>query len=213
MIIEPFAGSARYALEYFDREILLVDKYDVIIKIWKWLQIAAPSDVMAIPNFKTGDNINNYKFDCEEQRMLAGFLIGFGFYSPRQTAKPRLRNRPGALIYTRNLIANSLFKIRHWKIQLGSYEDIENYNATWFIDPPYQFGGHCYKESNKKINFQALGEWCQTRNGQTIVCENSKANWLPFKPMITQRVLKGNCNEVIYSNEVTAFDNIQLKLL
>lgn len=32
-IIEPFAGTARYALKYFDRDILLVDKYEVITKI------------------------------------------------------------------------------------------------------------------------------------------------------------------------------------
>ena len=30
-IIEPFAGSARYALKYFDRDVLLVDKYEVIV--------------------------------------------------------------------------------------------------------------------------------------------------------------------------------------
>ena len=44
-IIEPFAGTARYALKYFDREVLLVDKYDVIVKIWKWLQLCSPSDI------------------------------------------------------------------------------------------------------------------------------------------------------------------------
>ncbi len=39
-IIEPFAGTARYALKYFDRDVLLVDKYDVIVKIWRWLQLS-----------------------------------------------------------------------------------------------------------------------------------------------------------------------------
>ena len=33
-IIEPFAGSARYALKWFDRDILLVDKYPVIVDLW-----------------------------------------------------------------------------------------------------------------------------------------------------------------------------------
>jgi len=32
-IIEPFAGSARYALKYFDREVLLVDKYEAVVRI------------------------------------------------------------------------------------------------------------------------------------------------------------------------------------
>ena len=36
-IIEPFAGSARYALKWFERDILLIDKYDVIIDLWNYL--------------------------------------------------------------------------------------------------------------------------------------------------------------------------------
>lgn len=32
-IIEPFAGSARYSLKYFDRDVLLVDK-DVFILVY-----------------------------------------------------------------------------------------------------------------------------------------------------------------------------------
>ena len=59
--------------------------------------------------------------------------------------------------------------------------DLENEEATWFIDPPYQFGGHEYKCSNKQIDFAKLAEWCEDRNGQAIVCENTKATWLPFK--------------------------------
>lgn len=41
-IIEPFAGSARYSLRYFDRDVLLVDKYEVVVRIWKWLQHCSP---------------------------------------------------------------------------------------------------------------------------------------------------------------------------
>ena len=37
-IIEPFAGSARYSLKYWQNDVLLVDKYDVIIKIWNRLK-------------------------------------------------------------------------------------------------------------------------------------------------------------------------------
>jgi hypothetical protein len=34
-IIEPFAGTARYSLRYFDHDIFLVDKYEVVVKIWQ----------------------------------------------------------------------------------------------------------------------------------------------------------------------------------
>lgn len=32
-VIEPFAGSTRYALRYFDRDVLLVDKYEPVVRI------------------------------------------------------------------------------------------------------------------------------------------------------------------------------------
>src|SRR5690606_8192533 len=79
-------------------------------------------------------------------------------------------------------IADNLFKIRHWKVALKEYKDIENINATWFIDPPYQFGGKYYR--HRKIDYVYLKDWCLSRKGQVIVCENSKANWMEFKPLV-----------------------------
>lgn len=49
-IIEPFAGAAKYSLKYFDREILLVDKYKVVIDIWKWLQLCSTKDIDRLPH-------------------------------------------------------------------------------------------------------------------------------------------------------------------
>ena len=45
-IIEPFAGSAKYSLKYWQNDVILVDKYDVVINIWKWLQQCSKSDIM-----------------------------------------------------------------------------------------------------------------------------------------------------------------------
>lgn len=204
-IIEPFAGSARYALRYFEKEVLLVDKYDVIVKMWKWLQQCSEQDILTLPRFKMGDNINDHKYDCEEQRFLIGFLVGFGFADPRKTASPRLRNRPNAMNYTIKRIASQLFKIRHWEIRSGSYEDIANERATWFIDPPYEFGGHVYRFSNKKIDFKNLASWCKSREGQVMVCENTKATWMNFKPMVIQNVLSGSNYEAIWTNMPTSY--------
>ena len=44
-IIEPFAGSARYSLKYFDRDILLIEKYEPLVKLWRWLQVATEKDI------------------------------------------------------------------------------------------------------------------------------------------------------------------------
>ena len=46
-VIEPFAGSARYALKYWQKEVLLVDKYDVITDIWTYLINATEKDIEA----------------------------------------------------------------------------------------------------------------------------------------------------------------------
>ena len=55
-IIEPFAGSARYALRHFEKDVLLVDKYEVIVKIWKWLQTCSEGDILGLPHkFKPFD--------------------------------------------------------------------------------------------------------------------------------------------------------------
>ena len=109
-------------------------------------------------------------------------------------------------------IAKTLFKIRHWKIIHGSYEDLENVEATWFIDPPYKFGGEHYKESSKNLDFAELGKWCKSRNGQVIVCENTKADWLPFLPMKEMSGSKHKTIEAIWSNHKTNYDDIQQSL-
>lgn len=211
-IIEPFAGTARYSLQHFEKEVLLVDKYDVIINIWKFLKAASEKDIMSLPEIKAGQNINELNWDCEEQRNLVAFMIGFGFTSPRKTAIPRLRNRPNAFKYTRKRIASELFKIRHWNFRIGSYEEIENEECTWYIDPPYQFGGHAYVKSNKHIDFEKLKSWCMERKGQVMVCENTKATWMPFKPMVVQNVLTGAHSEAIWTNFETSCTVNQLDL-
>lgn len=211
-VIEPFAGTARYALKYFDRNIILVDKYEVIGRIWRWLQKCSPGDITSLPRFKAGDNINDHIYNCEEERFLVGFLVGFGFTSPRDTATPRLRNRPNGMNYTINRIASQLWKIKDWQIITGDYTDCPDLEATWFIDPPYQTGGHAYVKSNKHLNFENLGEWCKSRKGQVMVCENTSADWMDFKPMIIQNVLSGKTSEAIWTNQKSAFDFEQMKL-
>lgn len=213
-IIEPFAGSARYALKYFDREVLLVDKYEVIVKIWKWLKLCSPNDILTLPrSFKLGQTLNDFTFDCEEAKLLMGFIIKGGNQSPViKPSKRRVVNRPNGINYSIKQIASNLFKIKHWEIMHDSYENIPNEEATWFIDPPYQFGGHAYVMNNRKLNFSQLSEWCKNRQGQIIVCESNKADWMDFIPMQKQYGTTGAQNEVIWSNEKTAFDNVQMEL-
>lgn len=209
-IIEPFAGSARYSLKYFEKDILLVDKYDVMIKIWKWLQQCSEKDILKLPRVKHTETLNDFTFDCEEAKLLLGFIIKINDASPCLTPSPRLANRPNRVNFQLQSIAKNLFKIKHWNIVLGDYADIENQEATWFIDPPYQFGGEYYVEN--KIDFPALSSWCQSRKGQVIVCENSKANWMPFNPLKEQRGCQKSTMEVWWTNQPTSSVNKQLSI-
>lgn len=214
-IIEPFAGSARYALRHFEKDVLLVDKYEVIVKIWKWLQTCSEGDILGLPHkFKPFDKIDDFKFDCEEAKLLMGFLINAGVSTPMRTVSEMAGGwRNWSWYNTLKSISQNLFKIRHWEIRHGTFCEIENERATWFIDPPYQFGGHKYKHSNKKIDFKSLSEWSKCRNGQVIVCENEKADWMDFVPIISRRgSANGVQKEVIWSNMPTAYHNLQTKL-
>lgn len=210
-VIEPFAGSARYSLKYFENDVLLVDKYEVIVKIWKWLQLCSEKDVLSLPRrLMPGQTLNDFTFDCEEAKLLMGFLIKKAIERP--CIKPTewvTVQRPNFTNYSLQRIAKNLFKIKHWEIRHGSYDEIENQTATWFVDPPYQFGGHAYVMSNKKINFSELGEWCKSRNGQVIVCETMKAEWMDFKPLVQQRGSKGAQKEAIWTNHKSNYDNVQ----
>lgn len=178
-IIEPFAGSARYSLKYFDRDVLLVDKYQVVVDVWHYLQQASEKDILGLPKMKKGDDIRKYGLSNGETLLLS-FLASNGIASPRYTVSKFAEYENGHQNdYKR--IAGNISKIKHWKIICSDYKDIENQKATWFIDPPYQDGGKHYKFSD--IDYQSLSEWCKSREGHIIVCENTKSDWLPFLPM------------------------------
>ncbi len=212
LIIEPFAGSARYALRFWDRDVILVDKYKVIIDVWKWLQKCSYNDINSLPRMTFGEHVDDYTWDCPEQRDFMGFLMGFATEAPRRTVTVKLKERPNYLNYSLQRIAKQIEHIKHWDIRLGSYEDLENQEATWFIDPPYSLsGGDKYKNGSNKIDFMELGKWCKSRNGFVIVCESVEATWLPFKKLKRAKTQRGYLTEGIWCNQPTAFDNEQLK--
>lgn len=209
-IIEPFAGAGQYSLfgNNWKKQVILIDKYKVIVDIWKYLIRAKKEDILKLPDMFENNNIDNHNELLPEEKYLIGFCINCGSACPKKTAKKYNNWNKQKII-----IANNLYKIKHWKVFYNEYINIPNKKATWFIDPPYQFGGEWYRESNKKIDYQSLGEWCKSRKGQIIVCENTKANWLDFKPL---RQIQGarntNTVEAIWSNHKTNYDAVQQSL-
>lgn len=207
-IIEPFCGSARYSLKYFDRDVTICDKYDVVIKIWKYLQNCSKKDILGLPKLTLGLDIRGLNIS-EEERLFLGMNAGISSMAPRNKVSSFAAIQNGRKNKYK-IIADNLFKIKHWEILLSDYSDLSNDFATWFIDAPYQFGGHAYIEGD--INFNDLKKWSIERNGHIIVCENTKANWMKFKPITKIHGAMSRTTEAIWSNFPTNYDCEQFDL-
>lgn len=179
LIIEPFAGSARYSLEYFEKDVKLFDNNQLIVDIWNYLISASEKDILNLPDIDSHVSIDNYYYLTPTEKALIGFNLARGKAKPRKIGH-------GQNNWNQNKIkiASQLYKIRHWKIEYSDYQNINNELATWFIDPPYK---DTQIKSNSDryptgdgIDYEYLGNWCINRNGQVIVCEGGTANYLPF---------------------------------
>jgi len=184
LIVEPFCGSARYAVKYgLTRDVWINDKYKVIYDIWVWIRSASKSDIYGLPKLKSkGDSLENIKSLSEPERNLLGFATGVGRAQPCNKISAFGSARDGT-VQLRKALLRLCGRISHWRITNWDYSKITNKQASWYIDPPYQFFGHHYKHNEKSIDFKHLGQWCLERKGQVMVCEAGKANWLPFVPL------------------------------
>jgi hypothetical protein len=196
-VIEPFAGSACYSLLHYTKDILLVDYDPTIARLWKWLIQATPKDINALPDTNEG------MMDGPEKDLI-------GFWYVKGAVKPAPRPYGWAKSgrwdnqywsdRTRARIATQVEYIKHWKVVEDCYTSILNTEATWFVDPPYVNAGKHYVHSD--IDYDGLAEWCRDRLGQTIVCEQEGATWLPFEPFKKIKSLRtGKSAEVFWCNE------------
>ena len=208
-IIEPFAGSACYSLFhgwknsnqhvlFGCQKVKLFDVNEKICILWKYLIEAKESEILELPLLKPNQRIP------QDLPLGAQYLIGFwcskAATSPQKKMAATARTDLGHWSENiRNRVANQLKYIRHWTIEERCYTEIPNQEATWFVDPPYLVGGKKYTYS--QIDYDFLGEWCQSRLGQIIVCENEAASWLPFKYLHTTKGLKNNTVEKYYSRK------------
>ena len=197
-VIEPFAGSAAYAMEYFDKKVILYEINNKIYSVWKYLQQATPKDILDLPILVKGQSLNNSEFDylSDPEKWTIGLFLNPGSSVPKKS--------PGNFcdwdVEHRKILSEELYKIKHWEIKNESYENSPNIEATWFIDPPYSGNGGKYYVNNK-IDYESLGAWCIERKGQTIVCENEGATWLPFEHLVDLKGQKHNRKEVMWYDE------------
>jgi hypothetical protein len=194
VIVEPFAGSAGYAVRHHTKKVILIEKDPTIAALWRWLIKAQPKDIMNLPLIRMNQSVSDLGV-CEEACSLIGFWLNAGSAAPCKVPSAWMRQGQRAGSFwgpeVRSRISQQVEGIKHWTCIEGDYSVSPNIKATWFIDPPYSKAGKFYRQSSKSIDFEALSGWCRVRRGQVIVCENVGASWLPFKPFITIKSTPG----------------------
>lgn len=209
-IVEPFAGSAGYAVRHADREVILVERDAKIAAVWRYLLQASPADVRALPlhgdGWQTTDNLTHLDHGA---RYLIGLWLNKGTASPRKSPSRWMRDglRPNSFWgeVIRERIASQVDAIRHWRLIEGDYSEAPDVEATWYIDPPYAVAGGHYIAGSSGIDYTALASWSSGRRGQIMVCENAGADWLPFSPFADTKATAGKgrtgiSKEVIWTN-------------
>lgn len=194
IIIEPFAGAAGYSVWHSANEVALAEKDDVSL-VWQYLITANTKELEELPLLSEPDeDIRTWRL-TPAQELLIAWNLSCGDPRPRFTlngfAKKYRSPFPGNAKDGRGYenfwgekrrarIARQATSIRHWAAQYRDYRELPNIRATWFIDPPYARSGKLYRQNG--IDYTELAEWCRTRKGQVIVCEQAGATWLPFEP-------------------------------
>lgn len=212
-IVEPFAGSAGYALRYAGHRIILCEVDPVLAEVWKYLTRVSAKEILAIPDLPPNGSVDDLKVP-QEARWLVGFWLNRGTASPRKSPSRWMRDgiRPGSFWgrRVRQTIASQVDAIRHWQVFNCSYENCpEPRVATWFVDPPYVTAGKHYRYGSEQIDYASLAAWCRSRPGQVIVCENEGAKWLPFRELADVKTTRSDrrSKEVVWLNSFDLSQN------
>lgn len=182
LIIEPFAGAAGYSLRHYKKKVKLYEKDINLYSMWDFLIKAKYDEIMCLPlDFETLDDLTL----PIGAKNLIGFCLNTGVSSPCKTRSKWARERPDSVQFwgerRRKRVAEQVGLIKHWECSLvDTYQEIPNEESTWFIDPPYEGAGKFYNHGSDGIIYDELGNWCLSRLGEVIVCENASAIWLPW---------------------------------
>jgi site-specific DNA-adenine methylase len=213
VIIEPFAGSAAYALRHLDpstgagtvQRVILVEKDRRVCDMWDRLLAMDLADLTNYPIPKAGERTDDFLLmtsACSNRIARTESMI---VTTRMPVVIERMFRRIGSVLPH----AKGRVEVIH-----GDFTKAPNDEATWFIDPPYQVNGRARAGTDRAqglgyardcdsstIDYAALAAWCQERSGQVIVCEQSGATWLPFQHLRWARDSIGNkAAEVVWLN-------------
>jgi site-specific DNA-adenine methylase len=196
-IIEPFAGGAAYSLYHCERQVVLNELDARTVAIWQVMTGLPIEEILRhIPELAiAGDKVTDFltpetPYGVEQILRSCANTGAFGDKTTYNTITPF-----GEKNWWNDAIRRRLQywhpKIQHWNVVHGDYMEIPDVEATWFIDPPYWGGAPGRKGSDYlhwQINYEELAEWCKSRRGQVIVCEQSGASWLPFEHLVEMSI-------------------------
>jgi site-specific DNA-adenine methylase len=171
IVIEPFAGGAGYSLYYEPKSCVLNDANMLVAQIWDTV-LRVPDLIHDLP-----DVVNGYS--PAENLARANYGLWHGQKPlPRPTSLSSWPRKRAELWQQGLELAR-----KDWSAICTDYRDLADVEATWFIDPPYQGNTAASSAYRGDIDYAELAEWCKTRRGQIIVCEQEGADWLPFRPL------------------------------
>lgn len=202
LVVEPFAGSAGYSLWHDPARVHLYDVDPIIVGVWEYLISVEPREVLALPDLEVGQHIDDIDVP-QEAKWLIGFWLNRGSAQPKKTKTAfSARTERQQLVWSeraRQRIAESVPRIRHWRVTQSSYADIVTPDATYFIDPPYVDKGRYYRYSD--VDYAHLAGWVERLPGRVIVCEQEGADWMPFANLASIKSTRGRSSEVVYLQE------------
>lgn len=185
-VVEPFAGSAGYSVYYGVEEATLLDLDEAVCGVWNYLIKAREADILSLPDILPGQSTDDLHVP-QEARWLIGFWLNPGSASPKKTLSKWAAGAFGQaaasqLVWggrVRRRLASQVSRIRKWQVIKGDYT-LSPPSPTTFVDPPYQHMGKYYRHGSRGFDYGRLAEFCTSRPGRVIVCENAGADWLPF---------------------------------
>jgi hypothetical protein len=211
-IIEPFAGGAGYSVRYHRKRVILVERDPEVARVWRYLIGVSARELLALPDLPKGGTLDDVRCSADARALISRNLNRASGPTKRYSAwlEGNQHNLWGPTLRAR--LAAQVEKIRHWRVIEGDYTLAPDIVASWFVDPPYQrMHTRMYAHDADRVDFTALGAWCKARRGQIVVCENERADWLPFRSFGNRmaavrggaRDNDGFSREVIWTNDET----------
>mgnify|MGYP003477907365 CR=1 FL=1 len=179
-IVEPFAGSAAYAVHHrrCTKRVVLIDRDETVCDLWRRLLSMTRDEILDVGIPEVGSLCSDFLVATSAARTTKDTPSTFKVTS--RMREEFLRSLPR--------IASVVDECRHFEVLTGDYTEAPDIEADWFIDPPYQYqsgrwdrtAGGRYLHGSRELDYRRLASWCEERRGQTIVCEQRGATWLPW---------------------------------